>query len=175
MFKRLLMALLVLVAAILGLAATKPDTFHVERRVTVKAPPEKILARLQDFRRWADWSPWERLDPAMTREFSGAPAGVGAVYEWRGNDKVGAGRMEITDITVPSHLVVKLDFVRPIEGHNTADFTLLPVGEGTEVSWAMRGPSPFISKVLQVFFSMDKMIGKDFEAGLASLKTVSER
>jgi uncharacterized protein YndB with AHSA1/START domain len=175
MIKIILIALAVLIAAVLGLAVTKPDTFRIQRAVTIKAPPEKIFAVINDFHNWTSWSPWEKLDPAMKRTHSGAASGKGAIYEWQGNSKVGEGRMEILDTTAPSKIAIKLDFIKPFEGHNTAEYTLVPQGEMTNVTWAMYGPTPFISKLMQVFISFDKMIGKDFEEGLANLKAVAEK
>jgi uncharacterized protein YndB with AHSA1/START domain len=175
MIKIILIALAVLIAAVLGLAVTKPDTFRIQRAVTIKAPPEKIFAVINDFHNWTSWSPWEKLDPAMKRTHSGAASGKGAIYEWQGNSKVGEGRMEILDATAPSKIAIKLDFIKPFEGHNTAEYTLVPQGEMTNVTWAMYGPTPFISKLMQVFISFDKMIGKDFEEGLANLKAVAEK
>jgi uncharacterized protein YndB with AHSA1/START domain len=161
-------------AIVLALASRKPDTFRVERSVLVKAAPEKIFPLINDFHRWAAWSPWEARDPAMQRSFSGAGSGKGAVYAWNGNKHVGAGRMEILDAPPPSHVVIKLDFIRPFEGHNTTEFTLLPQGDATQVSWLMHGPAPLMSKLMQVFIDMDNMVGKDFAAGLANLKRVAE-
>jgi len=147
----------------------------VERTASIKAPPEKIFAVLDDFHNWGVWSPWEKMDPDMKRTFSGAANGQGAVYEWQGNSKVGQGRMEITDATAPSQVTIKLDFIKPFEGHNVAEFVLQPSGEATNVTWTMRGPSPYIAKVMSVFCNMDSMIGKDFEAGLANLKAATEK
>jgi carbon monoxide dehydrogenase subunit G len=162
------------VLAVLGLAATKPDKFAVERSATIAAPPEKIVPVLSDFHAWQAWSPYEKLDPAMKKTFSGPPSGVGSVYEWSGNSKAGTGRMEITDVS-PAKVTLKLDFLKPFEAHNFVDFLLVPEGAGTKVTWSMHGPSPFVTKVFSVFMNMDKMIGKDFEAGLASLKSVAEK
>ncbi len=175
MIKLIALFIAIVIAAILGFAAMKPNTFRVERAATIKAPPEKIFAVINDFHNWPAWSPWEKLDPAMKRTYSGTASGKGAIYEWEGNSKVGAGRMEILDITTPTKIAIKLDFIKPFEGHNTAEYTMVPQGENTSVSWSMYGPTPFISKVMQVFISMDTMIGKDFEAGLANLKVVAEK
>jgi carbon monoxide dehydrogenase subunit G len=164
----------VLLIAILCFAATKPDSFRVERSVSIKAPPEKIVALIDDFHKWGSWSPWEKLDPAMQRTFSGAPSGTGAAYAWTGNSKVGAGHMEILDAS-PSKVTIKLDFLKPFEGHNTAEFTLQPNGDSTRVTWAMYGPSPYMSKVMGTIFNMDNMIGKDFTTGLANMKRVAEQ
>ena len=166
--------LLVAVAAVLVLAATKPDTFRVERATRIKAPPERIFALLNDFRNWTSWSPWEKMDPALKRSYSGAPSGKGAVYEWEGNKKVGKGRMEILD-AAPSRVAIKLDFLKPFEAHNNVAFTLEPQGDATLVTWAMHGPLPYIGKVMHVFMNMDRMVGKDFETGLANLKAAAER
>ena len=167
--------LLFAVAAILVLAAMKPDTFRVVRSTTVKAPPEKIFPLIADFRAWSAWSPWEKMDPALKRSYSGPGSGQGAVYAWEGNSKVGKGRMEIIDAPPPSRVAIKLDFLKPFEAHNTAEFTLTPRGSTTDVTWAMHGPNLFIGKVMSLFVSMDRMVGKDFETGLANLKAEAER
>src|SRR6476619_442894 len=138
----------VVVAGLLAYAATKPDAFRVERSIAIKAPPEKILAQGGDLRGGAAWSPYERKDHAMKRTFSGAPAGKGAVYEWDGNKNVGQGRMEILDATA-SKVTLKLDFLKPFEAHNTAEFTAVPGDDTTTVTWAMYGPSPYFAKVMQ--------------------------
>jgi len=167
--------LAIAIAIVLILAATKPNTFSVLRATTVKAPPEKIFSLINDFHQWGTWSPYENKDPAMKRSYSGAASGKGAIYGWDGNKNVGSGRMEILDTSVPAKIVVKLDFFKPFEGHNTAEFTMLPQGDATNVAWAMYGPAPFMSKVMQVFMNMDNMIGKDFEIGLANLKSLTEK
>src|SRR6185436_10207445 len=128
-----------------------------------------------DFNRWGAWSPYEKKDPAMKRTFSGAPAGQGAVYEWEGDQNVGKGRMEIVESVQPSKIAIKLDFFKPFEAHNIAEFTLEAQGGSTNVTWAMHGPSPYLAKVMHVFFDMERMVGKDFETGLANLKTISEQ
>jgi hypothetical protein len=175
MLKKIAIGVVVILAIILGLAAMKPDTFSVKRVASIKAPPEKIAALVADFHQWPSWSPWEQLDPNMKRTFSGAPRGKGAVYEWEGNKDVGKGRMEITEAASPLKTVIKLDFMQPFESHNITEFTLLPQGETTTVSWNMSGPMPFMSKLISVFASMDAMIGRDFEKGLSNLKTVAEK
>lgn len=165
----------VAIAVVLILAATKPGTFRIERSATISAPAEKIFAVLSDFHQWTGWSPWEHKDPAMKRTFGGAERGKGAVYGWEGDKNVGTGRMEILEASTPSKLVIKLDFFKPFEAHNTAEFTMLPQGNATNVHWVMHGPAPFMSKVMQVFMNFDKMVGKDFEAGLANLKQLAEK
>jgi uncharacterized protein YndB with AHSA1/START domain len=167
--------LLIAVAAVLIYAATKPNDFRVQRTASIKAPPEKIFALINDLHDWSAWSPYEKRDPAMKRTFSGAERGRGAVYEWDGNNNVGKGRMEITDTSPPNKVVIKLDFIKPFEGHNVAEFTMAPQGDATNVTWAMYGPSAYITKLIGTFMNMDRMIGNDFEAGLANLKTVAEK
>ncbi|HEV7878950.1 SRPBCC family protein [Bradyrhizobium sp.] len=162
------------IAVVLILASRKPGTFRVERSAAIKAPPEKIFPLIDDFHQWGSWSPYENRDPAMQRSFSGAERGKGAVYAWNGNKNVGSGRMEILDAPAPDKVVIKLDFLKPFEAHNTAEFTLLPQGGSTNVTWRMHGPAPLMSKVMQVFMNMDNMVGKDFAAGLANLKRVVE-
>jgi hypothetical protein len=156
------------IAIVLILAARKPDTFSVKRAATIRAAPEKIFALVSDFHQWGGWSPWEHRDPAMKRSFAGAERGKGAVYAWEGNRNVGAGRMEILEAEGPSRVLIKL------KGHNTAEFTMLPQGGATTISWVMQGPVPFVGKLMHVFMNMDSMIGKDFEAGLANLKKLAE-
>ena len=175
MVKKIAIAVVVLVAALLAYAATRPDTFRVERSATMKASPEKVFVVLNDFRRWDSWSPWEKKDPAMKRTFGATTAGKGAQYAWEGNKDVGKGSMEIVEAAPPSRLVLKLDFIEPFEGHNIVEYTLTPAGGATTVNWAIHGPMPYVSKVISIFCSMDSMIGKDFEAGLANLKAVVEK
>jgi uncharacterized protein YndB with AHSA1/START domain len=162
-------------AIVLILAAIKPGTFSVRRTISVRAPAEKIFPLINDFHQWKSWSPYENRDPAMKRSYSGAASGRGAVYGWEGNKNVGSGRMEILDTSVPSKIVIKLDFFSPFEGHNTAEFTMLPQGDATSITWLMHGPSSRMSKVMQVFMNLDNMIGKDFEAGLVNLKNLTEK
>lgn len=173
MIKIIGLAAVVLLSAVLGLATTRPDTFRVQRTARIQAPPEKIAALINDFHKWGSWSPYEKLDPAMNRVFSGPASGPGAVYAWNSKGKAGAGRMEITDAS-PRQVTIKLDFVKPFETHNITEFSLEPRGDSTEVTWAMHGPNPYVAKVMSVFFSMDDIVGKDFEAGLANLKAVAE-
>lgn len=167
-------ALAIIVVALFGFAATKPDTFRIERTASIKAAPETIFAHINDFRSWSAWSPWEKLDPALQRTYSGAAIGAGAACEWKGNSDVGAGRMEIAESSPSSKIIIKLDFLEPMEGHNTAEFTLRPEGETTNVTWEMHGQNLFIWKVLGIFMDMDSMIGKNIETGLASLKAIAE-
>jgi len=167
--------LAIAIAVVLVLAATKPDTFGVQRAAIVRAPPEKIFPLISDFRQWGSWSPYEHKDPAMKRTYSGAVRGNGAVYAWEGDSNVGSGRMEILDSAVPSKIVIKLDFSTPFEAHNIAEFTMLPQDDATRVTWRMHGPAPFMARIMHVFINIDKMVGKDFEAGLANLKRLAEK
>ena len=169
------LVVVLLVAAVLIFAATKPDAFRIERAASIKAPPEKIFPLINDFHLWVSWSPWENLDPALKRTYSGAANGKGAAYAWEGNSKVGAGRMEVMESVPPSKITIKLDFIKPFEGHNTAEFTLAPQGGTTTITWAMCGPSPYLSKLMGLVFNMDRMIGGQFEQGLASLKALAEK
>ena len=165
----------VLLGAVLIYAATKPDVFRVQRVANIKAPPEKIFPLINDLHGFGAWSPYEKKDPAMKRTFSGAPSGKGAVYEWDGDKNVGQGRMEISDTSPPSKVTIRLDFLRPFEAHNMVEFTLAAKGEYTDVTWAMQGPVTYVAKIMHVFFDMDSMVGKDFDAGLANLKTIAEK
>jgi uncharacterized protein YndB with AHSA1/START domain len=173
--KAIAIAIVLLIAGVLILAAMKPDTFRVQRSTSIKAPPEKIFPLINDLKQWSAWSPWEKKDPAMKRSFGSTSAGKGAVYEWDGNNKVGKGRMEITEAAPPSKVVIKLDFISPMEGHNVAEFSVDGKGDATNVTWVMYGPAPFVSKLFSVFMSMDRMVGPDFEAGLANLKSITEK
>lgn len=175
-----IVALLILaIAGVLGYAAMQPDDFRIARSTTIKAPPEEIYPLMSDFHRGAEWSPYEKKDPNMKRRFSGAASGKGAVYEFEGNSDVGAGRLEITDATPPSKVVLRLDMVKPFEGSNIIEYSILPKGDASEaaseVTWAMHGQQPLLAKAICLFFNMDKMVGADFEAGLASLKTIAEK
>lgn len=174
MLKKIGLAIVAALAVLLLFAATRPDSFSVERRIVIQAPPEKIQPLIADFHRWADWSPWEKLDPAMKRTFGGASAGVGATYGWQGNKDVGSGRMAVKSAAADK-VSIQLDFIEPFEGHNTADFLLAPKDGGTEVRWVMYGPATYVTKLMGVFVSMDSMIGKDFEKGLAQLKAAAEK
>jgi uncharacterized protein YndB with AHSA1/START domain len=167
--------LAVAIAIILILALRKPDRFRVLRETSIKAPPESIFPLINDFHQWGGWSPYEHRDPAMKRTFDGADSGAGAVYAWDGDKNIGSGRMEILESAALSKIVIKLDFFKPFEAHNTAEFTMLPQGDATHVTWLMHGPAPLMSKVMQVFMNFDRMIGKDFEVGLANLKKLTEK
>jgi uncharacterized protein YndB with AHSA1/START domain len=175
MFKIIAIVIVALIAAVLIYASTKPDIFVVLRSTTIKAPPEKIFALINDFNGWMAWSPWEKKDPAMKRTYGATSIGKGATYAWEGNKDVGQGSMEITESTPSSRVALKLDFLKPFEAHNQVDFTLEPKGDATGVTWRMQGPTPYFAKIVHVFMDMDKMVGKDFEAGLTNLKASAEK
>lgn len=176
MIKQLLFVLVVIVAVLCLVASRKPNAFRVERSIVIKASAERVFALINDFRNFAVWSPWEKLDPNMSRSITGAATGKGAVYEWAGNMKAGAGRMEITESQPSSKILMRLDFLKPIKSSNTAEYLLTPQADSTtKVTWLMYGPSPFVSKVMQVFVSMDDMIGGDFESGLTQMKAAAEK
>lgn len=173
MLKKVALALVVLVAAFCLYVATRPAEFRIARSRTMAAPPETVHAHINDFRRWPAWSPWEKLDPAMKREVSGAPSGPGATYYWSGNDRVGEGRMTITESRPPQSVTIRLEFIEPWAATNTTRFDLVPSGQGTNVTWTMTGRNGFFAKAFSVFADMDAMVGPDFERGLASLDAVT--
>ncbi len=173
MLKITVLAIVILLAIILVYAATRPDELHVERTITIKAPPEKIFALINDFRQWNEWTPYNK-DPAMKKTFSGSTSGKGAVYAWEGNSEVGKGEISITDAT-PSRIAFDLHMIKPFEARNVVVFTLKASGDSTEVMWGMDGRQNLIAKVMGLFFDMDRMVGKDFEAGLARLKAIAEK
>lgn len=166
--------LVVGVLVALLLAARRPDTFQVKRSATINAPADKIYPLVADFRRWPEWSPYETRDPNMKRSYGATSSGKGATYGWDGDSNVGAGRMEIVEANAPGKVSLKLDFNRPFEAHNIVDFTFVPQGEATVVTWDMHGPTPFFAKIVHLFIDMDKMVGGDMEAGLAKLKSATE-
>ncbi|MGZ8762694.1 MAG: SRPBCC family protein [Acidimicrobiia bacterium] len=150
-------------------------TYRVERSITISAPVDQVFDWISDFHRWTDWSPWEGLDPNMQRRYGGTDFGVGATYEWEGSRKVGKGRMEIVDAAAPTRLGIKLDFIKPFKSQNDCRFVLGADGGTTNVTWTMTGPKTFATKLMSIFTSMDKVVGRDFEKGLSQLKAVAER
>jgi len=175
MIKQLLVVCLAICGMIAIAALRTPDRFRVERSITIAAPPTTVFPLVNDFRNFGLWSPWEKLDPAMERSIAGAATGVGATYRWSGNGKAGAGRMEIKESTPVTRVITEIAFTKPIASTNLAEYTFTPVGDSTRVTWAMSGASPFVSKLMQVFVTMDDQIGGDFERGLAALKAVAEK
>lgn len=174
----MVLAILGVIAVVIALfvifVATRPPAFHIERSIAIAAPPENAFAQVNDFHAWTAWSPWEKMDPQLKRTYAGAASGTGAVYEWSGNNKVGEGRMTIEKSDRPSLISIKLEFIRPFAATHTATFTFAPGNEGTKVTWAMDGRNNFMAKAFTLFMNMDKMVGGDFERGLAALKTVAE-
>lgn len=164
-----------LIAALLIVAALQAKVFSVSRAISITAKPEQIFLHINELKRWEAWSPWARMDPQMQKEYSGPAAGVGAAQAWNGNRKVGAGRMEILESQAPSRVAIQLEFIRPFKARNLAEFELSGQDGATRVTWRLSGPANFISRLMGIFISMDKMIGKDFEAGLAALKAVAEQ
>ena len=169
MLKKIAIVVALILVALAGYVATRPAEFRIVRSRTMTAPPDVVHAYVNDLHRWSEWSPWEKLDPAMKREHSGPPAGPGAAYHWSGNSDVGEGRMTITDSRPPSSVTLRLEFLKPFAATNTTQFDFAPSGAGTSVTWAMSGHNNFMAKAFSAFMDMDKMVGTDFEKGLANL------
>jgi hypothetical protein len=174
MWRRILLGFVVVLTVLVVVIAVQPAEFRVERAATVAAPAPVVFAQVNDFRRWEAWNPWGKIDPAMKQTYEGAPTGVGAAYTWVGNHEVGEGRMTIIE-SRPSELIrIRLDFLRPFEATSTAEFTFRPVGDQTAVTWSMIGTNNFVAKAVHLFMNMDRMIGGQFEIGLARLKANAE-
>lgn len=167
-------ALVLLAGAVAAYASRRPDTFTVSRSAVIEAPADRIFGIITDFTRWPEWSPWHKLDPAMNTAISTPSSGVGAWSSWDGNGKVGAGRSEITRADAPSRIVIALHMERPFRAENTVEYTLVPDGAGTRVTWAMSGAQPLPAKIFSTFVDCAGMVGRDFERGLASLKSLAE-
>jgi hypothetical protein len=174
MLKKILIGLGALVVLFVIVVATRPAAFHIERSITMTAPPGQPFALVNDFHAWPVWSPYEKLDPAMKKTFEGPVAGTGAVYSWAGTPKVGEGRMTIEKSQAPSLVSLKLEFFKPFTATNTGTFSFVQVPEGTRVTWAMEGQNGFAAKAASLFMDMDKLVGTDFERGLAAMKTAAE-
>lgn len=174
MFKRLAGVIALVIAAVLIYAATRPDTFSIQRSAAITAPPDKVFALISDVKAFNTWNPFARKDPSMQLRYEGAASGVGAAYGWD-SDQAGAGHLEITEAVAPSRVVMRLAFTKPMATTNRVEFTLQPQGAQTQVTWAMSGPMPYLSKLITTFVSMEKMVGPDFEAGLATLKATAEK
>ncbi len=174
MLKIVLIALVAIIVLFALVVAMQPSEFRVARTATISAPAPVVFAQVNDFHNWEAWSPYAKLDPAMKKTYEGASAGTGAIYAWAGNSEVGEGRTTITE-SRPSDLIrIKLEFVRPFAVTNTAEFTFEPEGDQTAVTWSMTGKNTFMSKTVGLFMDMDKMVGGQFEQGLAQLKSVVE-
>jgi len=177
MILRVLAIIAVLIAAVLIYAATRPNTFRVQRFIDIQASPEKIFALIDDFHNWTLWAPQDREDPTMRRTYSGPARGKDAVSEWSGTGQSGVGRMSITESVPPARVLVTADFTRPLQAHNLNEFVLESRGAQTHVTWTwtMQGRSLYIMNVMGIFVNMDKSMGKHFETGLQSLKSIAER
>lgn len=173
MLKTILIVLAVIVVLFLAVVAMQPSEFRVARTTTISAPASLVFAQVDDFHKWEAWNPWGKIDPAMKQTYEGAPAGAGAIYTWAGNREIGEGRMTITE-SRPSNLIrIKLEFFKPFAATNDVEFTFKPEGDQTTVTWSMTGKNNFIAKAVHLFMDMDKMVGGQFEKGLASLKSVA--
>ena len=174
MLKTILVALAVIIVVLVVIVALQPSDFRVARSTTISAPPPAVFAQVNDFHKWEAWNPWGKIDPAMKQTYEGALSGPGAIYTWSGNNEVGEGRMTITD-SRPSDLIRdKLEFFKPFAGTNTAEFAFKPEGNQTLVTWSMFGEKNFIAKAVHLVMNMDKMIGGQFEKGLADMKSAVE-
>jgi hypothetical protein len=173
-----ILIVLAVIAAVVVLfvivVSMQPADFRVTRSASITAPPPDVFTQVNDFHKWEAWSPWAKIDPAMKQTYEGSPAGTGAIYTWSGNNQVGEGRMTITECR-PSDLVrIKLEFLKPFAGLNDVEFAFKPEGDQTVVTWSMSGRKNFIIKAFSLFMSMDKMIGRMYEVGLAQMKAVVE-
>ena len=172
--KRLGVGLVLLIAAFAVVVWFQPDTYRLTRSTVIAAPPAAVFSQVNDLQKWENWSPWAKLDPNAKITFSGPQAGPGASFKWDGNDKVGAGTMTITDSKPNERIATRTDFVKPFEGTSDAEFIFWPRGDQTDVTWTMSGTHNFIGKAICLVMSMEKMVGPDFEKGLAQLKRVAE-
>ncbi|MDP4302116.1 SRPBCC family protein [Leptothrix discophora] len=173
--KLILLVVIAVVAVLLWRASRRPDRFRIERSAVIAAPAATLHALVDDFHRWVDWSPWEDRDPALRREYGGAPHGTGARYAWSGNRQVGRGEMTITRSVPARSIELKLDFLAPFEAHNVGAFTFEPVAGGTRVVWVMEGPASFANKLMGLLLDIDRMVGRDFERGLQRLEALALR
>ncbi len=174
MFKKLALIVGVLLAIAAVVIATRPSQYTVVRSLLINAPVETAYGFVFDFHKWSTWSPWDHLDPTMQRTYRGAPAGVGAIYEWVGNDQVGSGRMTIADAKPPTAIGITLEFLKPFESTARTEFQFEVTPEGTKVSWKMIGENNFVGKFFSLVVNMEQMIGGDFERGLQALKVATE-
>ena len=171
---KILIALAVVAIALVGVVAVQPSGFRIARTTTISAPPPAVFAHVNDFHKWEAWNPWAKLDPAMKQTYEGASAGTGAIYTWAGNREVGEGRMTLTESRPTELIRIKLEFLKPFRATNTAEFTFKPEGDRTVVTWTMTGEKNFIAKAVGLVMNVDKMVGGQFETGLARMKSVVE-
>ena len=174
MFKKILIVVVLLIAVLAVIVAVQPKDFLVTRSTNISAKPEAVFEHVNDLHKWEAWSPWAKLDPAMKQTYEGPPAGVGASSAWSGNKEVGEGRMTITESQPNESVRIKLEFLKPFKATNLSEFKFFPQGDQTQVTWKMTGEKNFLMKAVCLFMNMDKMVGGDFEKGLASLKAVAE-
>jgi len=178
MIKKILLAVVIIVVVVVGalavIVALQPSHYRIERSANISAPAATVFAQVNDFHKWEAWSPWARIDPNMKQAYQGAPAGTGAIYTWTGNKEVGEGRMTITESHPDDLIKIKLEFIKPFAATNATDFSFAPQGNQTNVKWTMSGDNNFMGKAFGLFINMDKMVGGDFEKGLAQLKSVAE-
>ncbi len=173
-FKKMLLVFAVILIALIAIVMLQPDDFRVERSAVMAAPPSAPFALVNDFHHWEQWSPWAKLDPTMKVKFEGPASGVGAIYTWIGNDEVGEGRMEILESKPHEMIRIKLEFIKPFAATNDTVFTFKPDGSNTAVTWTMSGKNNFLSKAFHLAMNIDKLVGGDFEKGLASMKSLVE-
>ena len=174
MLKKILIALLAIVAVLCIVIMMQPATYKVTRTTTMAAPPETVFALVNDYHKWEAWSPWAKIDPNVKTTYSGADSGTGAIYAWAGNSDVGEGRMTTLESKAPNYIKIKLEFLKPFESTSLAEFNFKPEGAGTAVSWDMSGDANFMTKAMTLFASMDSMVGADFEKGLKQMKALAE-
>jgi hypothetical protein len=174
MWRKILIGLVVVLAVLVVVIVLQPTEFRVERTVTVAAPAPVVFAQVNDFHHWEAWNPWAKIDPAMKQTYEGAPAGVGAAYAWAGNNEVGEGRMTIIESRPGELIRIRLEFLKPFRATSTGEFTFRPAGDQTAVTWSMIGTNNFVAKAVHLFMNMDRMIGGQFETGLARLKAIAE-
>jgi uncharacterized protein YndB with AHSA1/START domain len=175
MLTKLLLGTLFVLGGGIGYIATRPSEFKIVRSQEIKAPASEVFALLNDFHQWEKWSPWAKMDPAMKASYSGSPTGVGAIYDWSGNDEVGTGRMTIMESNPDSKVGIRLEFMKPFEQTNRNDFVVKPTGSGVNVEWTMSGENNFMGKAYSTFVNMDQTVGADFEKGLRQLKAEAEK
>ncbi len=174
MIAKILLGIGLVISIILILASLQPDDFVLKRSISMEASPEEIYPLVNDFHNWAEWSPWAKLDPNMKTVYEGPSSGVGASYSWIGDGKVGEGKMLITASSPPQSILIQLDFLKPIKASNATEFGFIPQGTSTQVTWTMTGKTPFFSKIVYLFVSIEKLVGPDFEKGLSQLKSLAE-
>jgi len=170
----IILLVVVLVVAFLIFVATRPDDFRITRSATMAAPPSSVFPQVNDFSKWNDWSPWAKMDPDCKNTFEGPASGEGAVFAWEGNSKVGAGRMTIIESRTAELVRIRLEFFKPFQATNLAEFTFTPAGSGTTVSWSMSGKNGFLGKLIGTLMNCDKMIAGQFDQGLAAMKAIVE-